>query len=308
MENNNIFKILSNRMKDNPEIIYNLTEKLIKASEIGISSRVLNYWKNQGLLLDDMENWKYEHIRFNLIDYVWLNVVNELRSFNVSMKVIKGIKEYLTISLPIEEFTNDIINYYFRTLPEDKKVEYYDIIHDPKFIEEFQNEFTSFEVNFNILSLLIYWVITYKQHISILINKKGEILPFGFDLLDHLLKNAEYKNFIQSTHISISIDEIIKCFIKNANIELVSGKFLLLSDREYQIIKILREEKISELIVHLDKEQTISLIEKTNTSNIIVAESRLLDFMLKDGYQTIELKTQAGKVVYCKATTKIKPD
>jgi hypothetical protein len=61
------------------------------------------------------------------------------------------------------------------------------------------------------------------------------------------------------------------------------------------------------LTVHLDEKKSIKLIEVQEKYNKIDKEARLLDLVLKDGYQTIELKTQNGKIVHCKNLRKIKP-
>ena len=308
MIKSNILSYFGKGLKADPGILNAITDKYLKTSDLNVSSRVLNYWKNHQLLLDEPENWKYEHLHFSFLDYVWFNMIKELREYDISIRVIKNIKKGLISTMPFSFILESgALEYYAKTLPEDKRDDFMDAIHDPEFLKDLKNDFKKSGIKMNILNILVIYAIIFKRHVSLMIDKKGDVYPFNLDFFNDLIEDSDYKTLFLSSHISISISEIIVRFIKNAKLDFISDKLFLLSGREAQIIKILREEEISSLKVYLENDKEIKLLETTKEFNKIDAESRLLDFMIKDGYQTIEIKTQAGTPVYCRNIRKIKP-
>jgi DNA-binding transcriptional MerR regulator len=58
-------------------------------------SRLLNHWEKVGVLDDERKGgrgWR----KYSPIDAVWINIVTELRKFNVSLRLLKAIKLFLT--------------------------------------------------------------------------------------------------------------------------------------------------------------------------------------------------------------------
>jgi len=303
---------LGKGIKADPGILKSITEKYLKSSDLKVSSRILNYWKKQDILLEKYDEKKHDHLRFSFLDYVWFSIIREMRDYGLSLELIKNIKNELITSIPISYFLEiGLLEYLVQTLPENEKESFLEIIHDPKFQKEIKNELQNKldadEIKFNLLNIFVTSAIISRMHVAIIINKKGEVYSYSLDHFDEFMNDRDCKNSFLSSHISISISSIIKEYLIDPKFDLSSDKLFLLSSREAQIIELLRKEKLSSLTVYLDDEKNIKLIETTKKYNKIDAESRLLDFIIKDGYQTIELKTQAGKIVYCSNIKKIKP-
>ena len=286
-----------------PEVYESITEKQIKSNALGISPRVLNYWKTEGLLLDDLTYEKHQHLRFNFVDYVWFNIIQELRKFSLKLSIIKNIKEALFFPIPVNELLQEpkFVDEVIKKLPENKKAELLDIMHNPTILDEAKEH-----LNFSLLSILILQAIIHKQHVTLLVDYEGEVLPLPYNEIDKWLNDPLYINFIKKTHISVSLSEIITRFITDNELDLCYGKFQLISEREAEILRLLREEKLDSLVIHFDKDNSIPLIEIQEKYNKVDKETRLLDMIIKNGYQTIELKTQKGKIIYCKNIKKIK--
>jgi len=71
-------------------------DKKYTAKDTGVSYRVVNNWKEKGVLPDsciDLKN--QEWVKFNLTEIVWIKIVNELRAFGLPLDKIKKIKENL---------------------------------------------------------------------------------------------------------------------------------------------------------------------------------------------------------------------
>jgi DNA-binding transcriptional MerR regulator len=281
-----------------------INEKLINSNQLGISARNLNYYKTQGLFFPDTVFEKHEHIKFNFTEYVWFNMILELRKFDIGIGVIKEIKELFEYGFPFGEFMSEASQSekFMTKLPEDVKEEFLEVMHSNVDWNEVEKQ-----VPVNLLSLFIVEAIAKRKSVSFLVNRDGEFYPFSFDDFNELSKDDSFLKFIEKTYISISITQIIKRFISNFDLKLSTNKLMLLNDREAQVIKLLQDGEMESLTVHLDENNTIQLIEAKESYNKLDKESRLLDLILKDGYQTIELKTQDGRIVYCKNIRRIKP-
>ncbi|MBN1181059.1 MAG: hypothetical protein JXB49_02150 [Bacteroidales bacterium] len=281
-----------------------INERHIKSSELGISARNLNYYKTQGLFFSDTSFEKHEHIKFNFTEYVWFNIILELRKYDIGVSVIKDIKELFEYGFPFGEFMSEAMQSekFMNRLQKELKEEFIELMHSNVDWTEVEKQ-----VPVNLLSLLIAEAITKRKSVSFLVNREGEFYPFSFVDFNELSENESLLKFLEKTYISISITQIIKKFISNFDLKLSSNKLMLLNDREAQVIKLIQDGELESLTVHLDEENAIQLIEAKESYNKLDKESRLLDLILKDGYQTIELKTQNGKIVYCKNIRRIKP-
>lgn len=279
-----------------------VSERQIKANELGISARTLNYYKTQGLLFSDTVFEKHDHVKFNFAEYLWINIILDLRKFDIGLQAIKNIKELLETSFPFEEFMKEVMSseQFINKLPDDIRMEFIDIMHSDLDWKEVEKQ-----VPVNLLSLLIAELIVKRKQGSILVNHEGEIFLFSFEDYNELSKDEAFVRFLEKTYVSISLTEIIKRFISNFDLKISSKKLMLLSEREAQVIKILQDEKLESLTVRLDNDHSIRLIEIEEVYNKLDKQSRLLDIIIKKGYQTLEIKTQDGKVVYCKNIKKL---
>lgn len=72
-------------------------EKKFKVSDTNVKYRVVNHWEEKGLLPDnlrkDSDGWR----RFSFVEFIWLKVVEQLRSFGVPIDVIKKAKDSIMV-------------------------------------------------------------------------------------------------------------------------------------------------------------------------------------------------------------------
>jgi len=83
---------LINFLKD--DILHHSLDEVKTRNNSNQSARVLNNWIEQGILNVD-ENDKGKINRFSREEAIWLNLLNELRSFGVSIEKLKIIREAL---------------------------------------------------------------------------------------------------------------------------------------------------------------------------------------------------------------------
>lgn len=77
-------------------IIEFLNDKRHTIKDESISSRVLNHWYSENIIVDDRPNgkgWK----KFSLTELVWITIVSKLRRFGLDLKKISKVKSELLI-------------------------------------------------------------------------------------------------------------------------------------------------------------------------------------------------------------------
>ena len=81
---------------------------------------------------------------------------------------------------------------------------------------------------------------------------------------------------------------------------------MILSQDEYELLKIIRNRSKSVISINISiKENKFERIDIESTKKVEV-EARLMEFIRKGGYQTIEIVTQDGLITSFKNKQKIK--
>jgi DNA-binding transcriptional MerR regulator len=78
------------------KIIAHINQQTYTIGEEKLSSRVLNHWYQEGIIIDDRPNkkgWK----KFSFSEIVWMQIVMKLRKFGLDLKRIKTVKQQIDI-------------------------------------------------------------------------------------------------------------------------------------------------------------------------------------------------------------------
>ena len=281
------------------EIAETIKKRKFTMTDVGISSRLLNLWEKSGLLMERYEERKWK--KFNLIEYTWLKIVSEMRRYDLSHEIIRNAKQSLLSENRIDDLPNkeEIYEAIKKLAPEDKIDEVHRILESI----EIKSQIGNFK--FNLLEMVINYVILLKQNFSLLVNLEGECIPLKYSSIDEYAKYDEFHEFLSGSFISISLTNILKEFLINNEIATARKKISLLSDDESRVIATIRDEKVTSVIITKDDSEKIDIIEEIRTGRID-KETRLMDIILSHGFQTIEIKTQNGAIVHCKNQIKTK--
>ena len=87
-------QFIGNFLYENYKVKKFLNEPRYNLSDETISSRILNYWHNAGIL-EDNRTKKLGWRKFSFSEAVWINVILKLRGFGMDFKKITRVKEYL---------------------------------------------------------------------------------------------------------------------------------------------------------------------------------------------------------------------
>ncbi len=277
--------------------------------DVGISTRVMNHWDAKGLIPESSRN-KGGPYTFNFIELIWLHIVKELREYGYPLERIKEVSFFL----------NTIIDYteYFRTQSKEEKEEIKkraesipmnDEAEKIKLVEAIKkalddpNEAVEF-FQTNILSLLINEFLLYRSDIKILIDQKGNVLPFT----NELIKRKDYNNvfndveFDNESYISISLLKFFKKFTMNKKYFSFLQDNNVLNENEAHILSLIREGKAKTITIKF-KDHKPYMLETTKEKKI-QAETRMTEILLNRGYQDISIRTENGNISYSNITTK----
>jgi DNA-binding transcriptional MerR regulator len=282
------------------QMIGELQEKRFTLRQLEITHRALIIWDKEGLLYSSTEKGRWR--KFSFFELVWIRLISKLREFNVPLKTILELKERLLSPLPLIDLVNEpkVIDTILQLAPAKHRAQAIEILSDKELIIK---ELSSLLLP--VLFFLILDVILLKSHIAILVNLEGDFIPFKEFYIEEYQELDGFQEFIHKSHVSVSLSDIVVNFLIGQDLELTQNKLSILSKEEARIISTIREEKLSYLKIRFNKDHQIDLIESTRDQHID-KEARLIDLIMKNGYQDIEIKTEKGNIVKCQNTRKEK--
>jgi hypothetical protein len=243
---------------------------------------------------------------FNLAESFWLKLIQKLRAYNLSLDLIKQLKDELCALPKAEELAKIDDNAMEIMISQDNTLTRKDIVNIFKSADFL--EFVS-KIKPTLLENILLDLILTRSDLRILLNENGEVFLFNYERSN---PNEEYKqklsDFLGKTYLSISLFDIIKDLISFLGEDECSENQNILSKDEALVLKLLKQEDISKIEITFNdktkKAETIKVTKNNSVNNF----SRIQDLILRNGYQDISIKTQKGKVVQCSNTTKYKLD
>jgi DNA-binding transcriptional MerR regulator len=300
---NNLKKVLDVfiEMESNP--IEFMRNTKFKRSELGLDPRVANHWSDKGLFPTNQVTGAW--LLFNLSEAFWVKIIMKLREFNVSLDVIKKIKESF-FTEPQKIFDKYDKKYLIQKIKESNVLNSEHLKHiddDEIWKLIFNIQLSDFEIMIQsiLLQRKLYFLILDNHDKALLLDETHLLLETNQNYL------KEYEEITQKSHIRISMNEILGDLVKCLGDLKCSEKIPILTKKEAEIIRLLRTENISKIEIRFKNNSEAEIVEIT-TQNLISEKARLNDVIISRGYQNITIKTQNGQIVFCENTTKHKLD
>ena len=286
----------------------NLIKREISPSDIGVTPRVFNYCKKVGIIdySFDLPEGRRTRVKLNFFEAFWMLIVQELRGFGMSDKSIIELKEI--VHQDLNKVATDMkVNMEERI---EKGKEMIDIgPFDKNEIkpEEVQQFFDSIpdeeRIYLSILGVYLGNVILFNSNPLIKIysnrNPDGDYGTIGVELDNGLPLQENLPEGIEPSDAFITIP-LRPLYERLFNME-VSDKvfhhYRLLTDREEQIIRLLRSGEYKECVIkNVDDEPILKIKNNGEILGEKVKEIRRL-LGLKD-YKNITLKFRNDKHIY----------
>jgi hypothetical protein len=150
------------------------------------------------------------------------------------------------------------------------------------------------------LSIYLYNVLGTRLPYSLWVNKEGKH-RLVFQNKDGVPLMGDEGGPLEASYIMISLNAIVGFF---AGLEMINDTIrqTLLSPQEWQLIEETRAEGLKSLTVKF-KEGKMLTLESTRRKKIRL-EARLLEVLLKGGYENLTIVTEKGQIVYAEQTVK----
>ena len=285
------------------ELFHQLRNRCFLKTQLDVVYTDFTNWERYNLLFIDHDVEKGMWKKLNYIEYTWMKIVEQLRKFGFPYDEIKLIKKEITNYIPTDELIKSALS---------KKKELDELI--PKasnLIEKHKSELSEIlKIKITYFEMLIYNAISYNQNTSLQFFNDGD---GGFSFLSKAIYDESVKTdqidliteTTKKTYLNVSLNSILSKFLDSDN-NLDQTKTMMLSNDEYALLKIIRNRSKSVIGINIKiKENKFERIDIESTKKVEV-EARLMDFIKKGGYQTIEIVTQDGLITSFKNKQKIK--
>ena len=285
------------------ELFHQLRNRCFLKTQLDVVYTDFTNWERYNLLFIDHDVEKGMWKKLNYIEYTWMKIVEQLRKFGFPYDEIKLIKKEITNYIPTDELIKSALS---------KKKELDELI--PKasnLIEKHKSELSEIlKIKITYFEMLIYNAISYNQNTSLQFFNDGD---GGFSFLSKAIYDESVKTdqidliteTTKKTYLNVSLNSILSKFLDSDN-NLDQTKTMMLSNDEYALLKIIRNRSKSVIGINIKiKENKFERIDIESTKKVEV-EARLMDFIKKGGYETIEIVTQDGLITSFKNKQKIK--
>jgi DNA-binding transcriptional MerR regulator len=288
-------------------------ETLMPLSITGISPRTYYYWKDKGLIPTVQKKENIEHqrewVRLNLIDFVWLKVIQIMRDFGIPFAKIKESKEML-----FSNFLQDIIGIkedYVSFLRNESSMDDAKINEIIQAIELIENEMSGapdeFEIYSTVIGMLVMELLIKNDKGSIIISKADNEIEINYFSYKSI---ADFEKIImpmlEEPHIQIPIRKIIEEFIDDPNSDKFVDSFELLNLREKKVIDAIRKKDFKEIIIKQDDKPGSFIIELEKDGDILDQKAKEVKRMLGlNEYSEVTIKFRNDKHMYFKNKTRI---
>ncbi len=335
MERLNQLKIEPFTEKDT-EFLRILKEPTFLLKDTNISSRNYNLWKNSDLLassnVDDGRKW----IRMNLVEYVWLHIVRDLRTFGISFEDIKKLKQKILANIKsiskeaVDESTvkSSLVEmmqkqYECSKSKAEEKLQEAIREHNVSSLHEFINHIMGKGMTWLEIFLVQKGIRNEESFLIIYLDDKHQDSKVQLDndestepqqvLECHIYctlyevrpnEKAERELLFNRPHLQIPLSYYLNRFTLQKLKK--SKEFGLIDEKEYKLLKFVRENKGKEITIKFNKgKPDMVTITNENSSDL---EMKIIQKLNKKDFYHVHYSVEAGKMQHFKKVEKFKLD
>jgi DNA-binding transcriptional MerR regulator len=237
------------------EKYFDLLDTQFTGNQIGISYRRINIWYQEDLLPFRTEVGKWR--TFSFLEACWVKLIQELRKFGISLKVIKNLKNALLEVPDLHEVIQD------ETVAEElenkygeEKIEILTSILKSISYEEYKKLFVA-----TLFGLTSLGCLYERTQIYFLISADGEFFPLNPSMLANQRYFEDAEKFKQQSHLSIHLNSIIVqlLLIKPKKEDPLYSR--VLNQQENELIALILKSPATELLtLQVKKNNSITSI------------------------------------------------
>ncbi|MEM1000880.1 MAG: MerR family transcriptional regulator [Bacteroidota bacterium] len=282
------------------ELTEQLNQELFLGTDTGVAYRALNHWESAGLI-DNKREKKKDWRRFSFVEFVWIRMIDQLRSIGMKIDTIREIKDEILAPTPLIELwtlmwsIGDMEKLIGGNLTDEDQAEFQDffekLLADPPEGEE--GETVTF------LQLLIANAIAKRCPVILIIFPDGGF--FWREENAEFVLPPEFRDRISyEAHVSISITGIIKEFLAGdlafERIETLN----ILNPNEAYLLRLIHSGDYDSIKINFRGGQMDALEMKKT----VETTRRIVDVLAEADYQDISIIQHQGRVTRFENTIK----
>ena len=282
-----------------------IRERVFSKTQVDVVYSDFTNWERYGLIDIKHNVGKGGHKKLSYVDYVWLSIIKELRSFGFTYKQIRRCQKELFRNLLNRDDLSLIIENkdYINAKSKGKLEGLEDFNKDS--IDKVSGEL--FFIEAMILNVLQFGESTILQFFK---SGPVKVIPMSVNIMEDFNETDLRKilpEFFKLSHVNISLSNIISKFLKDGEDSFESNVSNLISEKEHEILKAIRHNfhELKSITVRFDGKAEPFLMEIKSMKKVKV-ESRLLELINKGEYADIEIKTVDGRISHYEKVKKVK--
>ena len=281
-------------MKTNP--IEFVKKQTFKRSELNLDARVAKHWADKGLFTKEYDDGAW--FIFDFVDAFWLKTIMKLREFNISLEVIKNIKDEF-FSTPKSIMDEEIKPYLIQKIKESELFSQMNMQHRSD--EEIWK--SVFKTEINAFEIMLNKILLDRSSYFLIIDQKGKSL-LTEEIIDEkevekdLEFKLKFKEINSKSHLRISLMEILIDLVKTLGDETCISKIPILTYDEGEILKRAKNEQIKSIELEIEKDSKAEIIKitKENTDYYL---NQLNELIISRKYEYITIHTKDLEILSC---------
>lgn len=280
-----------------PKVHESFKNRWIPLRHTGVPSRVFHAWKQAGLVagFSDSPDSERERIMLTIPEYLWVKLIQVLRSFGVNYPQILEAKRHFFKTMTPADYINLELDKLNLTDPLERE------LAGKKLREELSldtlippHEAGGVFTHFSLIILLA------QIDISFRFLQTGQPLV----MLNNTYMHPEYAVYESEPYLCLSLNKLLFDLLADpAQLDKIEH-YELLTEEEVEVIKLMRSQRIKRIEIKFEDSKPLTM-EWTESQT--VHESEVMQFVTtikKRPYVELNFKNNNNKTVYVEQTVK----
>lgn len=275
------------------ELLEYVNLPLFKRNETGVSQRNLNWWTSEEALRMEAKEAK----RFSFVEFVWVRIVEQLRSFSVPLPLISSYKQNLldtikTKGLPDQK---EKLKSYLSGLdiPSEQK---------KKLLETVDTDLSKkgTDTGLTLLHLVIMNSVLKRKPVSLAFFADGNVLLIDKEI-EHLQSERNKGLLENGNYVRVSVSDILAKFLKSDLGFKAVPELRLLTLAENKLYEAVKTGEYESITVNFKDKKIKSLELKKNAS----VQKKIIDVLNENRFSEIVVKKHNGIVTRIEQNIKL---
>lgn len=271
-----------------------LTNAIFQVSDLGIPNEELLIWKQHGVITNIELN---DSSRFNFVDFVRIQMVQQLMALNVPLNNIK--KAFLKI--------NSEINFKEELIELEKNLSLY--ARNKEEEDLFRKKILSIDLDsldekacIPLLQYVITTILNQKEHVHLILYTDGDCEFPWYEAHVHTYASHEVERILDEPHVRISLTAIIKKFLSSENAKFELPMQYRLTNPHQQLLERVLSGKYDEILIQFKNESIDSLL----LTQQLNPKTRITEIMRESDFMDVSISQHHGRISKIRRDLKIR--